>query len=122
MNVLPAIAGLLLDFRKGGAAGVFSPLVTVVLVLSMPANDVLCAALPMTVGIEPRRFVATSAVYFAVIYLIKVPGSFIADILGGELILSTIWSWVPIPVGVGLGRLLVTRIDRALFEHVLLRC
>ena len=74
----------------------------------------------MTVGLEPRRFVTTSAAYFAVINLIKVPGYFIADIFDGELILSTIWSWVLIPVGVGLGRLLVTRIDRALFERVLL--
>ena len=225
MNVLLAIAGLLLGFGKAGAAGAFGPLVTVVLVLSMPANDALGVVLPMlivadvfsvaaywkeweirllpplvlasiagvvlgtllissvsdewlrrvigiallvfvamqfatsgirieprhhrpwafgagsvagftstvahaggppiamylmTVGLEPRRFVATSAAYFAVINLIKVPGYFIAGIFDGELILSTIWSWVLIPVGVGLGRMLVTRIDRAVFERVLL--
>jgi len=74
----------------------------------------------MTAGLEPRRFVGTSVAFFAVINLIKVPGYLLADLFDFDLIRSTLWAWLFIPVGVGLGRLLVARIDRRRFEWVAL--
>lgn len=72
----------------------------------------------MTAGLEPRRFVATSVAFFATINLIKVPGYLVAGLFDGALIRSTMWAWLLIPVGVGLGRLLVDRIDRTRFERI----
>jgi uncharacterized membrane protein YfcA len=70
----------------------------------------------MTADLSPRRFVATSVAFFATINLIKVPGYFVAGLFDGELIVSTMWAWVTIPIGVVMGRSLVDRIDRARFE------
>jgi uncharacterized membrane protein YfcA len=69
-------------------------------------------------GLAPATFVATSVAFFAIVNLIKVPGYFYAGLFDGQLILSTVWAWLFIPVGVGLGRLLVDRIDRGRFEIV----
>ncbi len=71
----------------------------------------------MTTNLNPRRFVATSAVLFATINLLKVPGYFFAGLFDGELIVSTMWTWLMIPVGVATGRALVDRIDRDRFER-----
>lgn len=72
----------------------------------------------MTTNLNPRRFVATSAVLFATINLLKVPGYFLAGLFNGELIVSTMWTWVMIPVGVLVGRALVDKINRDKFEKV----
>lgn len=72
----------------------------------------------MTTNLSPRRFVATSAVLFATINLLKVPGYFLAGLFNGELIVSTMWTWVMIPVGVLVGRALVDKINRDKFEKV----
>jgi uncharacterized membrane protein YfcA len=72
----------------------------------------------MTTNLNPRRFVATSAVLFATINLLKVPGYFLAGLFDGELILSTIWAWAMIPIGVLAGRALVGKINRDRFERV----
>lgn len=72
----------------------------------------------MTTNLTPRRFVATSAVLFATINLLKVPGYLVAGLFDGNLIISTMWTWVMIPVGVIVGRLLVDRINRERFEQM----
>lgn len=72
----------------------------------------------MTTNLSPRRFVATSAILFATINLLKVPGYFYADLFDAELIGRTAWTWLLIPVGVSTGRLLVDRINRVWFERL----
>lgn len=72
----------------------------------------------MGVGLEPRRFVATTVALFSMVNILKVPGYLITGLLDGELILSTIWGWFMIPVGVVLGRFLIDHIDKAVFERV----
>jgi uncharacterized membrane protein YfcA len=74
----------------------------------------------MAAQLEPRRFVATSIAFFAIVNLIKVPGYLVADLFDIELIRSTLWAWLLIPVGVGLGRLLIDHIDRRKFEYLTL--
>lgn len=69
-------------------------------------------------GLRPATFVATSVAFFAIVNVIKVPGYFYAGLFDADLIRSTMWGWLLIPVGVGLGRVLVDRIDRARFEIV----
>ncbi len=72
----------------------------------------------MTTNLKPRQFVATSAVLFATINLLKVPGYLFAGLFDGELIVSTMWTWVMIPVGVLAGRALVDKINRERFERI----
>ena len=72
----------------------------------------------MTTNLKPRQFVATSAFLFASINLLKVPGYFFADLFDAELIMSTMWTWLLIPVGVLAGRALVDRINRVWFERL----
>jgi uncharacterized membrane protein YfcA len=74
----------------------------------------------MGVGLEPKRFVATTVGLFAMVNLLKVPGYLLAGLLDGELIVSTLWTWLMIPVGVALGRLMIVRVDRARFERMTL--
>jgi uncharacterized membrane protein YfcA len=71
----------------------------------------------LAVGLEPKRLVGTTVAFFAVINLIKVPGYFVAGLFDTDLIVSTLWAWITIPIGVILGRWLVDRIDRARFER-----
>jgi hypothetical protein len=72
----------------------------------------------MGVGLEPKRFVGTTVGLFAMINILKVPGYLLAGLMDGELIVSTIWGWLLIPVGVVFGRLLVDRVDRIVFERI----
>lgn len=74
----------------------------------------------MTIGLEPKRFVATTVAFFALVNLIKIPGYLVADLFDADRIISTMWAWLLIPVGVVLGRWLVSRINRAVFERVML--
>lgn len=100
--------------RNAWPAGAVSGLVSTLAHLGGPPIFVYL----MTTNLSPRRFVATSAFLFATINLLKVPGYFAAGLFDGELIFSTMWTWVMIPVGVLVGRALVDRINRQWFERV----
>jgi hypothetical protein len=100
--------------RNAWPAGVVSGIVSTLAHLGGPPIFVYL----MTTNLSPRRFVATSALLFASINLLKVPGYFAAGLFDGELIVSTMWAWLMIPVGVLVGRSLVDRINRESFERV----
>ena len=72
----------------------------------------------MTTKLGPRSFVATGAFLFASTNLVKVPAYFYADLFDADLITSTMWAWLLIPVGVFVGRALVGRINRVWFERL----
>ncbi len=100
--------------RNAWPAGAISGVVSTLAHLGGPPIFVYL----MTTDLSPRRFVATSAFLFASINLLKVPGYFAAGLFDGELIVSTIWAWAMIPIGVYVGRSLVDRINREWFERV----
>lgn len=100
--------------RNAWPAGVISGIVSTLAHLGGPPIFVYL----MTTTLSPRRFVATSAFLFASINLLKVPGYFAAGLFDGNLIVSTMWAWVMIPIGVLVGRSLVDRINREWFERV----
>lgn len=70
--------------------------------------------------IAPRAFIATSAVYFAIINWIKVPYYVYAGILHPGQLLEIAPLLLLVPVGVILGRWLSVRINKATFERVIL--
>lgn len=72
----------------------------------------------LTTDLSPRRFVATSAALFTAINLLKVPAYLLAGLLDQEMIASTWYTWLAIPFGVLVGRALVGRLDRALFDRI----
>ena len=100
--------------RNAWPAGVISGVVSTLAHLGGPPIFVYL----MTTNLSPRRFVATSAFLFASINLLKVPGYLAAGLFDGDLIVSTMWAWAMIPIGVLVGRALVDRINREWFERV----
>ncbi|MBN1310536.1 MAG: sulfite exporter TauE/SafE family protein [Anaerolineae bacterium] len=70
--------------------------------------------------IEPRVFVATSALYFAILNLIKVPSYLAAGLFSSEWLLRSVWITPLLPLGVVLGRLLSIHIKREVFEYIVL--
>lgn len=70
--------------------------------------------------VEPRVFVATSAVYFAIISWLKVPYYIYAGVMDLNQVRQVIWLLPLIPVSVWVGRWLATRIDKKTFEKVIM--
>jgi uncharacterized membrane protein YfcA len=70
--------------------------------------------------ITPRAFVATSALFFAVVNLIKVPFYLFNGVFPIDIMLSLIWIVPIIPAGVWLGKLLTSRVDGPTFEKIIL--
>jgi uncharacterized membrane protein YfcA len=70
--------------------------------------------------LEPTAFIATSALFFAVLNWIKVPYYYFAGLFDFPLQLRLIWLVPLAPLGVWTGRLLVKRLDKLLFERVVI--
>jgi uncharacterized membrane protein YfcA len=67
----------------------------------------------------PRPFIATTALFFALLNLIKVPGYLYTGVLDVRLLLSLWWVFPFIPLGIWAARLLITRINARAFEWVI---
>lgn len=70
--------------------------------------------------VTPRVFVATSAVYFAIINWLKVPYYIYAGVLDLNQLRRVVWLLPLIPISVLVGRWLSTRIDKKTFERVII--
>ncbi len=100
-----------LGFTTGTAAGFTSTLAH--------SGGPLIVAYLLTQRLEPRVFVATSVVFFAVLNWIKVPYYYYAGIFDFELAWRLAWLAPLAPLGVWVGKKLVSRIDRRWFEGVI---
>jgi uncharacterized membrane protein YfcA len=69
--------------------------------------------------LKARPFIATSAIYFALLNLIKVPGFLYTGVLDLPLLLSLWWVFPFIPVGIWVARLTLTRLSPSAFEGVI---
>lgn len=70
--------------------------------------------------LQPRAFIATSALFFMILNIIKVPFYLSAGLFDRQLILSLAWLLPLVPVGVWLGRMFVVRVSPRAFESVIL--
>lgn len=70
--------------------------------------------------LAPRTFVATNAVYFAVINWLKVPYYAYAGVFHMEQLVRVIWLLPLIPLSVLLGRWITVRVDRVTFERIII--
>jgi uncharacterized membrane protein YfcA len=67
-----------------------------------------------------RPFIATSAIFFALLNLIKVPGFLYTGVLDLPLLLSLWWVFPFIPVGIWVARMALTRVTPAVFEWIVI--
>lgn len=70
--------------------------------------------------LPPATFVATNVLFFAIVNLIKLPAFVAADVIDAHKLLRIAWVLPLIPLGVWIGRKLVARINRTLFEWLML--
>jgi uncharacterized membrane protein YfcA len=67
-----------------------------------------------------RTFIATTALFFALVNLVKVPGFLYTGVLNIPLLLSLWWVFLFIPLGIWLARLLLIRLNQQVFEWVVI--
>ncbi len=70
--------------------------------------------------VSARPFIATSAIYFAVLNLIKVPGFLYTGILDVSRLLSLWWVFPFIPLGIWIARAMLTHVSPLLFERIII--
>ena len=70
--------------------------------------------------LPPRTFIATTALFFALVNLIKVPGFLYTGVLNVPLLLSFWWVFLFIPLGIWAARRLVVRLNQNVFEWIVI--
>ena len=70
--------------------------------------------------LKARPFIATSAIYFAILNLIKVPGFLYTGVLDLPLLFSLWWVFPFIPVGIWVARMTLTHVSPRLFEWIII--
>jgi hypothetical protein len=70
--------------------------------------------------LEPRLLVATSALFFAMLNVTKVPFWLYSGVLRMDTLVTYWWLMPLVPAGIWVGRKLVNRINRQLFERLIL--
>ncbi|HSG44605.1 MAG TPA: sulfite exporter TauE/SafE family protein [Anaerolineales bacterium] len=69
--------------------------------------------------VQARPFIATGAIYFAILNLIKLPGFLYAGVLDLPLLLSLWWVFLFIPLGIWVARRTLTRVSASAFERII---
>jgi len=68
---------------------------------------------------KARPFIATGAIYFAILNIIKVPGFLYTGVLDLPLLFSLWWAFLFIPIGIWVARITLTRISPSAFERII---
>ena len=71
-------------------------------------------------NLTPRTFVATNALFFAIINWLKVPSYAYAGLFDSDQLLRIVWLLPLIPVGVWIGKWASTRINKVAFERLII--
>jgi uncharacterized membrane protein YfcA len=71
-------------------------------------------------NVQPRVFAATSAIFFLILNYIKVPFYYVADVFNFDLLQQLLWLLPMVPLGVGAGKWVVTRVSKQLFDNFIL--
>lgn len=69
--------------------------------------------------VKARPFIGTSAIYFAILNLVKVPGFLYTGVLNLHLLFSLWWVFPFIPIGIWVARAMLTRISPMAFEWII---
>ncbi|MDX1412624.1 MAG: sulfite exporter TauE/SafE family protein [Candidatus Promineifilaceae bacterium] len=71
-------------------------------------------------NLQPRIFAATAAFFFFVLNYIKVPFYYFADVFNFDLLRQFLWLLPMVPLGVWVGKWLVVRVSKELFDYIVL--
>ncbi len=71
-------------------------------------------------NLPPRLFIATTALFFAILNLVKVPGFLYTGVLNVSLLLSLWWVFLFIPLGIWAARWMITHINQQAFEWIII--
>lgn len=96
----------------GGVAGVFSGMFN--------SGGPTFNAYLLLQKLEPRTFVATASLFFAVLNLVKLPFYLVAGVIHLDQVLGLAWAVLLVPLGIYVGRKLVTRLDSQRFDTIVL--
>jgi uncharacterized membrane protein YfcA len=69
--------------------------------------------------LKARPFIATGAIYFAILNIIKVPGFLFTGVLNVQLLFSLWWVFPFIPLGIWIARRMLTRLSSSAFEWMI---
>ncbi len=69
--------------------------------------------------VRARPFIATAAIYFAILNLIKLPGFLYTGVLDLPLLFSVWWVFLFIPLGIWVARMTLTRVSPSAFEWII---
>ena len=70
--------------------------------------------------IRARQFIATTAIFFAILNLTKVPGFLYTGVLDLPLLFSLWWAFLFIPIGIWVARKMLTRVSPLTFERIII--
>jgi uncharacterized membrane protein YfcA len=70
--------------------------------------------------LQARPFIATTAIYFALLNIIKVPGFLYTGVLNLPVLFSLWWVFPFIPVGIWVARRTLTRLSPTAFEWIII--
>jgi uncharacterized membrane protein YfcA len=70
--------------------------------------------------LEARPFIATTAIYFALLNLLKVPGFVYTGVLDLRMLFTLWWVFPFIPMGIWVARLTLTRVSPSAFEWIII--
>ncbi|HSN74614.1 MAG TPA: sulfite exporter TauE/SafE family protein [Anaerolineae bacterium] len=71
-------------------------------------------------NLQPRAFIATTALFFMILNYIKVPFYLAADLFDWPLLRSVLWLLPLAPIGVWIGKAFVLRVNKELYDRVIL--
>jgi len=70
--------------------------------------------------LKPRPFIGTTALFFALLNLLKIPGFLYTGVLNVSLLLSLWWVFFFIPLGILAARWIITRVNQQMFEWIII--
>lgn len=70
--------------------------------------------------LKARPFIATTAIYFALLNLFKMPGFLYTGVMDLPLLFSLWWVFLFIPLGIWVARFSITRLSSSAFESIVI--
>lgn len=70
--------------------------------------------------LTPQVFAATSAIFFLILNYIKVPFYYFGGVFDFALLRQFVWLLLLVPVGVWVGKWMVVRVSKTLYDYVIL--
>lgn len=71
-------------------------------------------------NVTPRVFVATSVLFYAILNWVKVPYYYFSGLFDFQQLQQILWVLIIVPFGVWIGRWMVSRVSKVIFDNIIL--